>query len=89
VIGRPWGQAFAEPAFDNVFRVESWRLVGEKHLQLRLVVDGAIEVLEAIMFNALEYLPPPERLRALYHLDVDTWNGRDRLRLLVRHFEAV
>jgi len=87
-FGGPWGQAFAEPAFDNVFRVESWRLVGEKHLQLRLVVDGAVEVLEAIMFNALEYLPPPERLRALYHLDVDTWNGRDRLRLLVRHFEA-
>jgi len=84
----PWGQAFPEPAFDNVFRVESWRVVGEKHLQLRLCIDGGADVLEAIMFDAIDYTPPPVRLRALYHLDVDEWNGRERLRLLVRHFEA-
>src|SRR4030095_6798064 len=44
-----WGQAFAEPAFDNVFRVESWRLVGEQHMQLRLLIEGAAEAFEAIM----------------------------------------
>jgi single-stranded-DNA-specific exonuclease len=84
----PWGQAFPEPLFDNVFRLESWRVVGEVHMQLRLVVEGHGEPLEAIMFNAGAAVPPPARLRAAYHLDVDEWNGRERLRLLVRHIEA-
>jgi single-stranded-DNA-specific exonuclease len=84
----PWGQAFPEPLFDNVFRLESWRAVGEAHMQLRVVIDGRGEPLEAIMFNADGCMPPPARLRAAYHLDVDEWNGRERLRLLVRHIEA-
>ncbi|MEO5626323.1 MAG: single-stranded-DNA-specific exonuclease RecJ [Dokdonella sp.] len=85
----PWGQGFAEPAFDNVFDVESWRAVGERHLKLKLRLDGHSESLDAIMFNALDVIPPPPRLRAVYQLDVDQWNGRDRLQLLVRHIEPV
>ncbi len=84
----PWGQAFAEPLFDNVFRLESWRRIGEEHLQLRLLIEGRGDPLEAVMFHATECIPPPARLRAAYHLDVDEWNGRERLRLLVRHIEA-
>lgn len=83
----PWGQGFTEPAFDNVFDVESWRAVGERHLKLKLRLGGHAESLEAIMFNALDAMPPPSRLRAVYQLDVDQWNGRDRLQLLVRHIE--
>jgi single-stranded-DNA-specific exonuclease len=85
----PWGQGFAEPVFDNAFEVESWRAVGERHLKLKLRLMGRTEALEAIMFNALEKMPPPSRLRAVYQLDVDQWNGRDRLQLLVRHIEAI
>ena len=85
----PWGQAFAEPAFDNVFEVESWRAVGERHLGMRLRIVERADVLDAIMFNALEMMPPPPRLRALYQLGLDNWNGRDRLQLLVRHIEAI
>ena len=84
----PWGQAFPEPVFDNIFRVDSWRLVGEEHMQLRVLVDGRAEPFEAIMFNASHCMPPPLRLRAVYQLDIDEWNGRERLRLLVRHIEA-
>jgi len=84
----PWGQAFPEPLFDNVFRLESWRAVGEAHMQLRVVIDGRGEPIEAIMFNADGCMPPPARLRVAYHLDVDEWNWRERLRLLVRHIEA-
>jgi single-stranded-DNA-specific exonuclease len=83
----PWGQGFAEPAFDNVFEVESWRAVGERHLRLQLRLDGRGEVIEGIFFNALEYMPPPPRLRALFQLDLNEWNGRERLQLLVRHIE--
>jgi single-stranded-DNA-specific exonuclease len=84
----PWGQAFPEPLFDNVFRVDSWRVVGEQHLRLHLAIDGRAERFEAMMFNAGDAMPPPARVRAVYQLDVDEWNGTERLRLLVRHLEA-
>lgn len=83
----PWGQGFAEPAFDNVFDVASWRAVGERHLKLQLRLDGEAAVFDAILFNAVEQMPPPPRVRAVYHLDLDEWNGRERLQLLLRHIE--
>jgi single-stranded-DNA-specific exonuclease len=86
--GAPWGQGFAEPSFDNVFDVESWRAVGERHLKLKLRLDGSDETFEAIMFNALDAIPPPSRLRAVYQLEIDNWNGRDRLQLRVQHIDA-
>lgn len=79
----PWGQAFPEPAFDNVFHVDSWRVVGEKHLQLRLVPSGSNDRLDAVMFDALDVVPPPLRVHALFHLDVNQWNGTARLKLRV------
>ena len=82
----PWGQGFAEPAFDNVFAVESWRVVGERHLKLRLRPDGG-EGVDAILFDALESTPPPARVRVLFQLDLNEWNGRESLQLLVRHLE--
>lgn len=85
----PWGQAFPEPAFDNVFEIESWRAVGERHLKMRLRLPNRAEAFDAIMFNALEAMPPPSRVRAVYQLDLDNWNGRDRLQLLVRHIEMI
>ena len=80
-------QGFVEPAFDNVFEVAGWRCVGERHLRLQLRAAGGAEPLEAIMFDALEAMPPPPRLRAVFQLDLDEWNGRERVRLLVRHLE--
>ena len=37
-----WGQGFPEPRFCNAFRVESQRVVGERHLKLRLSKEGRI-----------------------------------------------
>jgi single-stranded-DNA-specific exonuclease len=85
----PWGQAFPEPAFDNVFEMESWHMVGERHLKMRLHLPDRAEMFDAIMFNALDAMPPPLRLRAVYQLDLDNWNGRDRLQLRIQHIEAV
>ncbi|MEP7042026.1 MAG: DHH family phosphoesterase [Dokdonella sp.] len=83
----PWGQAFTEPAFDNVFAVDSWRAVGERHLKLKLRLDDRIELLDAILFNALDCMPPPARLRAVFQLELNHWNGQERLQLLLRHIE--
>ncbi len=84
--GGPWGQGFEEPAFDNAFAVESWRMVGERHLKLRLQPAARAPV-NAIVFGGAEQGPPPPRLRALFHLDLNEWNGRESLQLLVRQIE--
>jgi single-stranded-DNA-specific exonuclease len=87
--GGPWGQAFPEPLFDNEFSLVSWRVMGERHRRLELRHAGRAEPLTAILFNAADGMVPPARLRAAYQLVADEWNGRERLRLLLRHVEAL
>ena len=84
----PWGQGFPEPAFDGEFAVDAWRVVGEKHLKLKLRHPHLAEPLDAIAFGAYSGEPPPPRIRAVYALDVNEWIGRQSLQLLVRHLEA-
>ncbi|HMM66522.1 MAG TPA: single-stranded-DNA-specific exonuclease RecJ [Dokdonella sp.] len=81
----PWGQGFAEPLFDNHFTLASWRIVGANHWRLQLQVDGLERPLEAMYFNAAAGARPPSRLRGVYQLDVNEWNGRESLRLILRH----
>jgi single-stranded-DNA-specific exonuclease len=84
----PWGQAFPEPLFDGEFALVDWRVVGETHLRLRLLLEGLSEPIEAMWFGGYDGTPPPSRLHAAYALDVNEWNGTRRLQLLVRHIEA-
>ena len=85
----PWGQAFPEPLFDDEFRVLDWKRMGETHLRLTLQHAQRREPLEAVMFGGYAGTPPPARLRAAFELAIDDWNGRERLRLLLRHIEAL
>lgn len=77
-----WGQGFPAPSFHGDFLVQSQRLVGEKHLKLRLAGDGFAA--EAILFN--QATPLPERIQAVYRLDVNEWNGNRGLQLGVSHW---
>jgi single-stranded-DNA-specific exonuclease len=81
--GGIWGQGFPQPLFCDNFGVESQRVVGEKHLKLRLVKDG--RRYEAMRFGALE--PLPEKVRAAYRLAVSEFNGLSTIQLNVEHFE--
>lgn len=85
----PWGQAFPEPLFDNVFECAQWKTMGEKHLRLSLrdPRDGAVH--DAVMFNAYDGTPPPRALRAAYELVINDWQGRESVRLLLRHIEPI
>jgi single-stranded-DNA-specific exonuclease len=87
--GGPWGQAFPEPLFDNAFECKSWKLMGERHLRLQLrdPRDGAMH--DAVMFNAYHGTPPPARLRAVYELTINDWQGRETPRLLLRLIEPL
>jgi single-stranded-DNA-specific exonuclease len=85
--GGPWGQAFAQPLFENVFDCASWKPMGERHLRLQLRDPRSGNMLEAVMFNAYTGTPPPARLRAAYELTINDWQGRESLRLLLQHME--
>lgn len=82
----PWGQAFPEPQFDGVFELRERRIVGENHLKLRLACDGARQAINAIAFNAGS-LPECTRVRAVYRLDVNEWQGRREAQLVIEHLE--
>jgi single-stranded-DNA-specific exonuclease len=78
-----WGQGFAQPMFDDVFEVESQRILKERHLKLRLRKGGTS--FEAIQFNCAESVP--NRIRAAYRLSVNEYNGVASVQLMLEHFE--
>ena len=78
-----WGQGFPPPLFCDTFTVQDQRIVGERHLKLRLLKDG--QRLEAMRFNSLE--PLPGRVRAAYRVSVNEFNGLRRLQLTLENVE--
>jgi single-stranded-DNA-specific exonuclease len=79
-----WGQGFPAPVFCDVFKVESQRIVGEKHLKLKLQKDRS--VFEAMLFSYAD--PLPAEIRATYRLSVNEYNGNQTLQLIVEHWVA-
>ncbi|MDP2878711.1 MAG: DHHA1 domain-containing protein [Sulfuricella sp.] len=78
-----WGQGFPQPAFHETFAVEEQRVVGEKHLRLKLGKGGRI--FDGILFFHNE--PLPERVNAVYRLDVNEYNGKQSLQLMIEYWE--
>ena len=74
-----WGQGFEAPLFCDEVHVVQQRLLGEKHLKLR--VRHAGQERDAIWFGHTELLPDQARLA--YRLCVDEWNGRQRVQMVV------
>ena len=74
-----WGQGFEAPLFCDEVQVLQQRLVGEKHLKLRLRHQGADR--DAIWFGRSEPLPATARLA--FRLSLDEWNGRQRVQMVV------
>lgn len=77
-----WGQGFPEPLFEGEFRVQSQRVVGEKHLKLKL--SSPAGSYDAIRFFHAD--PAPETVHAVYSLSVNEYNGNETLQLIVRHW---
>jgi len=78
-----WGQGFPAPLFTATFDVMAQRVVGEKHLKLKLARDG--ESFEAMRFFHPD--PLPERIRAVYALMPNEFNGQQSLQLKLQHWE--
>lgn len=78
-----WGQGFAPPTFSEELEVVSQRLVGEKHLALKLKHQG--DAVDGIWFGHTE--PLPKRVKLAFRLDADEWQGVRRVRFLVEGAE--
>lgn len=78
-----WGQGFPQPVFCDTFTVENQRVVGERHLKLKLMKDG--RRYDAMRFGSLE--PLPTQARAAYRLTVNEFNGLQNVQLNIEHVE--
>jgi single-stranded-DNA-specific exonuclease len=78
-----WGQGFPAPLFTATFDVVAQRVVGEKHLKLKLARAGTA-------FEAMHFFHPdplPERIHAVYALMPNEFNGQQSLQLKLQHWE--
>lgn len=78
-----WGQGFAAPTFSEEVDVLSQRLVGEKHLSLKLRHQG--RPVDGIWFGHTD--PLPERVLIAFRLDVNEWRGERKVQFLLEGAE--
>ena len=81
--GQVWGQGFAPPAFFDEFEVAEQRVVGGRHLKLKL--RHGRQLLDAIRFG--EDQPLPARIGSVYRVQVNEYNGNRTIQLVVEHWQ--
>jgi single-stranded-DNA-specific exonuclease len=74
-----WGQGFAPPTFSENIEVLGQRLVGEKHLALKLRHQG--QPVDGIWFGRVDPLPAVAHLA--FRLEADEWQGNKRVRFVI------
>lgn len=93
----PWGQAFSEPVFEGQFDVLETKIVGEKHLKMKLVPQNsarqglAAQGIDAICFFYLDRYPdlPSPSVYLAYQLSVNEFRNQQNLQIMVRHIESL
>ncbi len=86
---QPWGQSFEAPSFDDVFCIESVRIVGNNHSKMLLRRPNSRQKLPAIAFNRLIDSSQSEQWHAVYQLDVNDYNNSRSLQLVVQYIAPV
>ena len=79
-----WGQGFDAPVFCDRLQVLSQRLVGEKHLALKLKHHG--QAIDGIWFGRTEAVPDQAVLA--YRIETDEWQGRKRVRFVIEGMQV-
>ena len=77
-----WGQGFPAPLFADEFDVVQQRILKDKHLKLTLRKGKS--TFDAIQFN-FTHNPAP-RIHAAFRLDLNEWQGRQSVQLMLEHF---
>lgn len=78
-----WGQGFAPPVFSEEVEIVSQKLVGEKHLALKMRHQG--QPVDGIWFGRTQ--PLPAKVKIAFRLEADEWQGTRRVRFLVEGAE--
>jgi single-stranded-DNA-specific exonuclease len=91
--GGPWGQNFPEPLFDGHFTVLETRVLGERHLKLKVQVANG-PVCDAIAFRYFDAddaqpISRSQSIEMAYRLDVNEYAGVERLQLIVEHLSVI
>jgi len=81
-----WGQGFVSPSFCDEFEVVDQRVVGGRHLKLRLKRPGTAPVIAAMRFG--DDANFPDRVHCVYRLVVNEYNGARSPQLIVEHWKA-
>ncbi|MFZ2296963.1 MAG: DHHA1 domain-containing protein, partial [Aquabacterium sp.] len=74
-----WGPGFEAPVFSDEAEVLNQRLVGERHMKLSLRVQG--QVRDGIWFGRTE--PLPDKTQLAFRIDLNEFQGRQRVQLIV------
>ena len=86
-----WGHGFAPPIFDGVFEVLSFKVLKDKHLKLSLRYPDVQYPIDAICFNydssVWDYRA--QKVHLLFQLDINEWNGKQSLQLMVRDLAVI
>ncbi len=87
----PWGQLFPEPVFEGQFKIMDKRIVGDKHLKLRLQADGNNRIIDAIAFNITDEDWPEnsEQIHSTYRLGINEFRGNSQLQLFIEYIEPL
>ena len=88
--GGPWGAAFPEPLFDGEFELRGApRVLAGRHLKFQVAAREGRGGFEAIAFNSVDPERPepmPQgRVRLVYRLGTNEYQGERRLQLVVEH----
>jgi single-stranded-DNA-specific exonuclease len=91
--GGPWGAGFPEPTFDGRFDIVDARVVGSRHLKLRVRAASG-EVIDAIAFRYLDdttavEVRPQERVELVYRTAIDEYSGVAKLQLVADYLTPV
>ncbi|NVJ51195.1 MAG: single-stranded-DNA-specific exonuclease RecJ [Gammaproteobacteria bacterium] len=87
----PWGQSFPEPTFDGVFSVVEQRVVGEKHLKLKVSLAA-----KQAAYDAIYFFPPEDLLRddlsqveLVYKVASNEFRGEVSFQLIVEQLRKI
>ena len=81
-----WGQGFTAPAFCDDYEVADQRVVGGRHLKLRLCAPDSRRTFDGMLFDNEN--PLPERIRAVYRVQVNEFNAARSVQLLIQHWQS-
>ncbi len=92
--GEVWGQGFIQPTFNTRFLVQEQRVIGDRHLKLKLkqYKSDTIEQeakraacsYDAILFGCNVSLP--EVIDAVYRIEINEFKGSSTIQLVVDHW---